>query len=279
MREAAALIAEYVLARPALGASRDRAPVVGVCGAQGCGKSTAVAQAALLLAGQGVACATLSLDDFYLTRAERLSLAEAVHPLFAVRGPPGTHDVALARRTLDALAAGRAVTAPTFDKLSDDRAPPERWRDIGPLVGSRRVVLFEGWCLGADPQPAAALAEPVNALERDEDMDAMWRGCVNAALAGPYQSLWDRLDSLIFLRAPSFDVVEGWRLEQEAENVRHDPAGQAMEAAGVRRFVQHFERITRQMLHETPARVRLQLQLDAARRIVSATARDGSLSP
>ena len=35
----------------------------------------------------------MSLDDFYLPRAERVDLAKSIHPLAITRGPPGTHDV------------------------------------------------------------------------------------------------------------------------------------------------------------------------------------------
>ncbi len=69
--------------------------VIGIAGAQGSGKSTLVRDLAERLAGDGLRVATLSLDDLYLTRAVRQDLAARVHPLFATRGVPGTHDVAL----------------------------------------------------------------------------------------------------------------------------------------------------------------------------------------
>ena len=36
------------------------------------------------------------------------------------------------------------------------------------------VILLEGWCVGRS-QGRAALATPVNELERDEDPKAIWR--------------------------------------------------------------------------------------------------------
>ncbi|MGZ3376888.1 MAG: hypothetical protein ACXU8S_09840, partial [Phenylobacterium sp.] len=53
----------------------------------------------------------------------------------------------------------------------------------------------------------AALAAPVNALEREEDPDGVWRAYVNNQLDGPYQFLIARLQDLILLEAPSFEVV------------------------------------------------------------------------
>src|SRR5690606_8279397 len=100
-------------------------PVIGIAGAQGCGKTTLARAAAARLGA-----AHLSLDDVYLTKAERQALAREAHPLFAVRGPPGTHDLALLERALAALRAAGAdsrTPLPAFDKLADDRAPRTDW--------------------------------------------------------------------------------------------------------------------------------------------------------
>jgi D-glycerate 3-kinase len=94
-----------------------------------------------------------------------------MHPLLATRGPPGTHDIALACETLDALREGRPVRLPRFDKLRDRRLPPSRW----PLASAVDLTIFEGWCLKLPPQSAQALRRPINSLERDEDADGIWR--------------------------------------------------------------------------------------------------------
>ena len=57
-------------------------------------------------------------------------------------------------------------------------------------------------CVGARPQSPADLQAPVNALERDLDPDGVWRRYANDALAGPYQTLFGRLDQLVLLAAP-----------------------------------------------------------------------------
>jgi D-glycerate 3-kinase len=61
----------------------------------------------------GVSAVVLSLDDFYLTKAARAALAESIHPLFATRGVPGTHDLTLLNETINALRqpAGRCARA------------------------------------------------------------------------------------------------------------------------------------------------------------------------
>jgi D-glycerate 3-kinase len=235
--------------------------VVGLCGPQGSGKSTTAAALAVLLRASGARVAVLSIDDLYLGQAARRDLAAAVHPLFAVRGPPGTHDVALGLRVLEGLARPGDVALPRFDKATDDPAPRSEW----PLVeGPVDVVLFEGWCVGAAPERAERLAAPVNALERDEDVDGVWRRYANDTLAGEYQALFGRIGLLIQLRAPSFHAVLGWRCEQEKKLRARTDRG--MSDAQIARFIQHYERLTRWIDLEMPARADVVVQLDKARR-------------
>jgi D-glycerate 3-kinase len=262
---------------PALAAAR-RPLVVGLGGAQGAGKSTVAAALADALAAGGRRAAVLSLDDLYLDRAARARLADTVHPLFATRGPPGTHDVALGAAVLDGLAAGAPVALPRFDKAADAPRPPAEWPTVNaPGDASAAVVVFEGWCVGARPEPASALGRPVNALEAAEDPDGRWRRAVRAALGGAYQALWARVDVLAFLAAPGWDVVPGWRLEQERALAAAGGRGAGvMDAAGVARFVQYFERVTRHMLAELPARADVTVRLDARRRVVGVEGRPGA---
>jgi D-glycerate 3-kinase len=211
---------------------------------------------------EGLPTALLSLDDLYLDPEDRPT---AIHPLFATRGVPGTHDVALGIATIDRLRAARpgAITRiPRFDKAHDRRFPAEQWESF---VGPARVILFEGWCVGAPPQPAEALGAPVNVLEAEEDAEGRWRGHVNACLAGPYRALFSRIDFLVFLRAPSFERVFTWRRRQE-EKLRArvgQGAEGLMDDAALRRFIMHYERLTRFILAIFPARADLVVALDA----------------
>lgn len=260
----AALAALARLAERAL-ARRSGLVVFGLSGAQGSGKTTLVAELGRTMNAAGIATVTLSLDDFYHTRAERMRLAAEVHPLLITRGVPGTHDIALALATLDALARGAPARLPRFDKARDDRVPVDQGAHAPPAP---RLVLFEGWCLGARPQADAALAHPANALEASEDADGRWRRWVNAALARDYQALWARIDALAMLRAPDFATVLQWREAQEA--ALRAAAGEApgvMDNAAVERFVAHYERITRHLLADLPARADVAIDLDHDRRV------------
>jgi D-glycerate 3-kinase len=244
-------------------ALRHGTRVYAIAGLQGSGKSTLAAQVATLARERGLRAATLSIDDVYLGRRERQRLARGVHPLLATRGPPGTHDLALACETLDALRTGATTRLPRFDKLGDRRLPPSRWRTLRAVD----LVLFDGWCLKVPAETAAALRDPINPLERDEDPDRIWRRWCNDRLGHDYPALWALLDRLLWLQPPDFAPVARWRWQQE-QAMRSERGGHGgMSRAGVERFVQHFERISRQALRTLPAIADRTLALDARRRV------------
>jgi D-glycerate 3-kinase len=256
-------LAQRIGARAARGASHPW--IVGLCGPQGSGKSTLALSLRHLLEAQGLRATVLSLDDLYLTRAQRAGLARRVHPLLALRGVPGTHDVGLGLAVLDALRGGATVALPRFDKGRDERMPEASWPRPEAVPD---VLLFEGWCVGARPQADAELAQPVNALERDEDPDGTWRRYVNGALAGDYQRLYARIDELVLLQVADFAQVRAWRLEQEHKlrarlGAQGADLAATMDDAQLARFIQLFERLTRHIQAEMPARAG---ELIAARR-------------
>ena len=238
------------------------ARIYGITGPQGSGKSTLAAQLAGAAAGRGLRMASVSIDDFYLDHDARQALARDIHPLLATRGPPGTHDITLACETLDALRAGRPAPLPRFDKLTDRRLPRTQW----PLLEGADLVVFDGWFLRTPPQPEAELADPVNALERDGDPDGSWRRWCNDALARDYPPLWQRIDRLLLLQPPAFEVVPGWRWDQEQALREADPQRRGMDRAGVERFVRHFERVSRHGLRALPDIADVAVSLDAHRR-------------
>lgn len=253
----------------ALAGSVLRPVIIGLCGAQGSGKTTLAAEVLEECQSRGLRGAVLSIDDLYLAHAERQDLAREVHPLLATRGVPGTHDVRLGLSVVAGLRKGEEVPLPRFDKGRDDPVPRNGW----PLSPAHcEVLLFEGWCVGARPQETAALAEPVNALEIEEDPEARWRTYANAALAGLYAQLFSMIDRLVLLAAPDFEIVQTWRLQQE-QGLDPSQASSVMDAAAVSRFVRHYERLTRHILDEMPARADLVIHLDTERRARAITKR------
>ena len=232
--------------------ARSRRPyILGLSGLQGSGKSTLARVMRVQAEARGWPTEILSLDDFYYARSDREALARDVHPLLRTRGVPGTHEIELMMSVLAALPHASdklPVSHPRFDKGRDTRFPPSRWpRTTRPP----RLVIVEGWALGIRPQLQAALARPINELERTEDPDGSWRHWVNKQLRG-YQPLWRKFDALIVLQAPNWEIVRRWRGEQEQELLaRHAPL--AMDATAMERFLAHFERLSRHALATLPA--------------------------
>lgn len=250
--------------------ARPEPIIIGIHGAQGTGKSTlTLFLRELLTTHYRIPTANFSLDDVYLTRAEREKLAEDVHPLFITRGVPGTHDMVLGQQVIDQLKAAGPDTEtpiPAFDKSRDDRYPQDQWPTFR---GRADIILIEGWCMGAVPADSEEeLMDPVNELEETEDPEGIWRQYVNRCLKGQYGDFFKQVDSLIMLRAPSMECVLQWRTLQE-HKLRDRASGASkgssmigevaqpsriMSDEEVVRFIMHYERITRASLAEMPAR-------------------------
>jgi D-glycerate 3-kinase len=249
---------------------RGSTVVIGINGAQGSGKST-LCQLLQIILEEGFAkrVTTLSIDDIYLTSAERTVLAKDVHPLLATRGVPGTHDVALGLQLfsgLRKLQVGQKLDIPVFDKAIDDRLPTEKSRQVsGPLD----LVLFEGWCVGAKPQREETLTVPVNVLEREEDPDQLWRHYVNEQLQGDYARLFAEIDCLIMLKVPGMSSVIEWRGIQERKlaQTSAQQGHKIMDTAALQRFIMHYERLTKAMLTEMPDRAELVFKLNRKHQI------------
>ena len=236
----------------------DRPWMVGINGAQGTGKSTLCRFLELVLRNQHhMNCVSISIDDLYYTRQEREQLAKNTHPLLITRGVPGTHDVSLGINVCKQLLAADENTQtliPRFNKARDDRFEPEQWTKYR---GKIDVLLFEGWCVGNRPQLPDALSEPVNALEQQEDSNGNWRRYVNNSLQY-YQPWFDMLDQLVMLKAPSMAAIFRWREEQEQKLAARHPASakdnRIMNSAQIKRFVEHYERLTTFNLEDMPER-------------------------
>ncbi len=235
-------------------------PVFAITGLQGTGKSTLSAQIAELAIQRDMRVTVLSIDDFYLPKAQRIALANQIHPLLATRGPPGTHDVALACQTIDALQQGKPTALPQFDKIADERIDSIDW----PIQAKPDFIIFEGWFLKVPPRSHDQLAEPINSLERDLDQQGIWRSYCNKALSD-YKPLWQRINHLVFLQGPGFDHVLRWRSEQEKTLQAGNPDRSTMSAEQIAQFILFFERISRQALSTLPAIADTTIRVDAQR--------------
>ena len=255
---------------------------LGINGAQGTGKSTLADLVRRVLDEvHGWNVALLSLDDVYLTRAERRQLANTVHPLLITRGVPGTHDTGLLSACLAKLCKldrGETMSLPRFDKAVDDRFDESEWPTIeGPVD----LIILEGWCVGSASEDDEALVDPINELELVEDPAALWRNYANERLREDYEPVFSSLDALVFLQAPGFDSILEWRLQQERQlraRSSTDARG-VMTDAQVARFIQFYERITRNNLERLPAVADVVLTYDDDHRCIASDYRKSTASP
>lgn len=250
--------------------------VIGINGCQGSGKSTlADYLCTILVLMHNIETVCVSLDDFYLPKTDRLALANNTHPLLSTRGVPGTHDVSLAVKQISSLVnqTEGEVQLPRFDKSRDDRDSENPQMVTLPI----KVVILEGWCLGAEPQTAEQLSTAINTLESKHDSNGEWRQFVNQALAH-YAPLFALVDCWLMLKAPSFKCVFQWRLEQEqkmaaklgidTKNNAHKDHSQIMNAEQVQHFIDHYQRITEHGLITLPQKMHHLYELDTQRNIV-----------
>ncbi|TPH15913.1 kinase [Litorilituus lipolyticus] len=251
---------------------------VGVNGCQGSGKTTLsqFMKRYLFFKYQTRVVAT-SLDDFYLSKNERKQLAVNVHPLFETRGVPGTHDTVLFSKTLVLLNKNNAVNEPfkipRFDKATDEPCGVNQWKVINEPVD---IVIVEGWCWGVNAQPSEKLSKAVNSLELEEDSQSLWRQAVNRFLKQQYQPLYSAMNYWLYIKAPSFEHVFQWRLEQERKLIFKTKKSaktclpkEIMNETQVARFILFFQRLTEHAFMTMPTEADKVFELDCNRNILS----------
>ena len=243
---------------------------VGINGCQGSGKSTlALFLAETLKQKHNLSVAVLSLDDFYLSQKERLELAKSIHPLFQVRGVPGTHNTLLIKETLlDLKIKGRNVSLPRFNKATDNPSDKKEWPEIKAPVD---IILMEGWCWGVPPQNNKELNTAINSLEEQQDPQGTWRRNVNDNITLNYNHLYQQIDFWVMLKAPGFDCVLEWRLQQEealAKGMKNKSSGTIMSKQDIENFIPYFQRLTEHALKTMPSRCDLVYHLDHNRNII-----------
>ena len=209
--------------------AEEQCLVVGVNGPQGSGKTTLTAWLCSELSRSGLRAVAISVDDFYLTRAEQIGLAEAhpQNPYWQQRGYPGTHDVELGKRVLEELRASgaRKVLVPRYDKSAfsgqGDRAPREAWTEIRTPLD---VIFLEGWMLGFCKQESSRILNPALAE-------------VNDAL--PAYAAWHcQLQAFLQLVPRDYRYVLEWRVEAEEKMKAQGKPG--MSKAEIQAYIEKF---------------------------------------
>ena len=229
--------------------------LIGLSGGQGTGKTTISSIVSLILTKYfKLKVFKISIDDFYKTRKERISLSKFKHSLLRTRGAPGTHDIKTIFRFFNKIKSKKftQIKLPRFDKSIDDRCKRNLWYNI---YSRPDVVIFEGWCVGARPQKTFDLKKPVNLLEKTEDKSLKWRKYVNKQLETKYKKLFNKLDGLIYLKVQNFLLLRKWRLKQEKKlwlKASNKKNLKIMNKKEVINFMSTYQRITQHMFNDMP---------------------------
>ena len=210
----------------------DRTFIQGILGAQGTGKTTLCKILQCILNYLGFTTATLSIDDLYLTYAQRQTLQQQ-DPRLVWRGPPGTHDLALGMEIIDRCLQSDStqILIPRFDKSAFNGAGD---RISAESISKPDILLFEGWFVGVQPlddYPANFPSPIVTPEDKQFAKD-------NNQRLKDYLPLWNKLDSLIVLYPENYRLSQQWRREAEQKMIAMGKSGMSNEECD--RFVEYF---------------------------------------
>ena len=206
---------------------------------------------------------TLSLDDYYLSKKERIKLSKIINPLLKTRGVPGTHDIKKLKKNVISFDKSKyPLQIPIFDKLTDDRSDKIRME-----YNKKDILILEGWCCGCSPLEKKFLNKNINKVE-EKDTNNIWRNYYNNKLNSDYKSLFKMFDKTIFLKAPSFNFVLNWRLKQEKMNTSKNKNQIKMNKKEILYFISHYEKITKWMFKKLTHEADLVLKINQKQEII-----------
>ena len=204
----------------------------------------------------------LSIDDYYLSKSQRLKLSKNIHPLLITRGVPGTHNIKdLTKHVLDFKKQKFPIIAPTFNKLKDDISNRKK------VIKTAEILLLEGWCCGSKSISKKYLFKNINSLEKTFDKNNIWRNYYNSKLRNEYKNLFSLFDKQIFIQAPTFKNILNWRYAQEKNNAYKTHNKNFMSLSDLKRFIQHYEKLTKWMMQTMPNKADMLIKIDNNQKI------------
>ena len=234
-----------------------------IAGSQGSGKSTLTAVLKLVLEKfYKKKVMLLSIDDYYLSKNKRLKLSKKIHPLLITRGVPGTHNIAALRKDIINFQKKKfPIVAPLFNKLKDDISSKKK------IIKKAEILLLEGWCCGSTPINREYLFNNINHLESTLDKNKLWRQYYNSQLQKDYKKVFSLFDQQIYIQAPSFTYILKWRYAQEKSNALKSKDEKFMKKTDLRKFIQHYEKLTKWMIKTMPAKADMLIKIDKNQKI------------
>ena len=251
-------------------ADKKRPYFVGLAGGQGTGKTTISSLIMIILVKYfKLKVFRISIDDFYKTRKERISLSKRVHPMLMTRGVPGTHDINMMLNFFKKAKSKnfKKMKLPNFNKAVDDRFIKKLWYRVDQKPD---VIIFEGWCVGAKAELVKTLKKPINSMEKVNDKKLIWRKYVNNQLKNSYKKLYSQLNCLIYLKAKNFSLLQKWRMKQENKlwlKTKKKSNHKIMSKGDVINFMQTYQRITQNMFKFAPKYSTIILNLNSNHQI------------
>ena len=208
---------------------------------------------------------SLSLDNYYLSKKQRLNLSKNKNKLLITRGVPGTHNI---KKLIDDIKkfdkSKFPIKTPLFDKLIDDVLREKK------IVKTKSdILILEGWCCGCNEVSIEYLYKNINRLEKNHDCNYSWRNYYNYKLKNEYKDLFNLFDLSIFMKAPSFRYVYDWRYKQEIKNSSKSKNFKRMSINEIKFFIQHFEKITKWMIKDLNKKANLVININKDQKIFS----------
>jgi D-glycerate 3-kinase len=243
--------------------------VIGLTGGQGSGKSTISNILKIILKESfNLETVIFSIDDFYKTIKERKVMSKSISSLFLTRGVPGTHDTKMLLSCIKKLKKNKfkKIAIPKFNKAIDERVIKSKWLKV---AKKPNIVIFEGWCIGVEPQKKKDLLLPVNELEKYKDKKKIWRNRVNQELKKDYKKIFRLIDKIIFLKVPNFKHVFKWRLLQEKKLRATSKGNKTMSDNQIKNFVMFYERLTKHMMKTLTYKADSVIKIDTKHRLKS----------
>jgi len=204
----------------------------------------------------------LSIDNYYLSKAKRLKLAKKVHPLLVTRGVPGTHNIKKLYQDINQFNKQKfPISIPHFDKIKDDVTTKRN------KISNAQILILEGWFCGSLPIRTKYLYKNINQLESKYDHNKVWRKYYNSMLKNEYKKVFNMFNKKIYMKPPSFKYILKWRSLQENNNANKSNSKNFMNKDRLKKFIQHYEKITKWMMKTMPDKVDMLIKIDKNQKI------------
>ncbi|MBN4070972.1 hypothetical protein JYT72_00550 [Crocinitomix catalasitica] len=215
--------------------------IIGVQGSQGVGKTTLNHLIVGTLNSLGYKAMGFSIDDFYLSYADRKELAKqhSGNPFYLKRGMPGTHYHGKLIRALKKAKKGSSFEIPVFDK-SLHQGEGDVTEEVIHVKEKVDFVILEGWCVNL---PLAQASEFPKIMLRNDYVNTLFQGFDPENKHFPtvleylesYREIWQLIDNNTCMLGGDIRWIEGWRKDQEERLIALKGTG--MTPDEVRQFV------------------------------------------